>query len=138
MTDNTPDEGPQHLAASKRAIFSNGPVLSPGSYEKLKWFTLIFLPAFSGLYFGFGAIWQLPYIEEVVGSIAVLGTFLGLLLGLSSRNFKTQGADGSINATIQGDQVVLSKIALPNIAPEELAKKKSITIQVNPSSKSSQ
>ena len=138
MTNNAPDEGPQHAAVTKSSIFSNGPVLSPGMYEKLKWFTLIFLPAISGLYFTLGAIWHLPYIEQIVGTIAVLGTFLGLLLGLSSRNFKTQGADGSINASIQGDQVILSRIALPNIAPEELAAKKSITIQVNPTGPSSQ
>jgi len=138
MTEiETPDEGPKHSRTAS-TIFSNGPVLSPALYEKFKWFTLIFLPAFSALYYSLGAIWGFPYVEQVVGTAAMVSVFLGTLLGISSRNFKTQGADGSINASVVGDNVVLSRIALPNITPEELAVKKSITIQVNPSSTSSQ
>lgn len=113
-------------------VKSTGPVLSAAWYERLKWFTLIFLPAFGTLYFGLSDIWDLPAAAQVLGTTVSLGTFLGLVLGISSTNFKKQGADGSINAIIQGDQVVLSRLALPNIAPEELAAKKSITIQVNP------
>lgn len=118
----------------RNTVLSTGPVLSAKWYARLKWFVLIFLPAFSSLYFGMSAIWmELPAAVEVVGSCALLATFLGLLLGLSNQNFNKQGADGSINANVQGDQVILSKLALPNISPEELATKKSITLQVNPS-----
>lgn len=111
---------------------STGLVLSPKVYEGLKWFVLIFLPAFSALYFGLSAIWNLPAAEQVVGTCAVLGTFIGVLVGVSNRNFQRQGADGSLNAVVEGDQVVLSRLALPHITPEQLASKKSITIQVNP------
>lgn len=137
MTDqNINEDGPKHEAV---AVPSTGLILSAKWYERFKWFVLIFLPAFSALYFGLSAIWpSLPYPTEVVGTAALLATFLGLLLGLSSQNFNKQGADGSINALIRGDQVVLSRITLPNIAPEELAMKKSITIQVNPKSGLSQ
>ena len=129
MTDiTTPDEGPKHSSEVK-----TGPILSPRLYEALKWFTLVFLPAFSALYFGLSAILDLPAGEQVVGTCALVSLFLGSLLGISSHNFKAQGADGSINANIVGSDVVLSRIALPNITPEELATKKSITIQVNPS-----
>lgn len=139
MSDtNTPDEGPKHSNEAS-TVLSSGPVLSAVLYERIKWFALIFLPAFSGLYFGLASIWeQLPAAEQVVGTAALLGTFLGLLLGLSSQNFKKQGSDGSINANVQGDQVILSRLALPNITPEQLAHKKSITIQVNPSGGASQ
>jgi hypothetical protein len=139
MSDqNYPDDGPRHSASSASAVTS-GVVLSDKWYARLKWFTLIFLPAFSGLYFSLAAVWeQLPAAEQVVGTSAIFATFLGLLLGVSSQNFNKQGADGSINAQVKGDQVVLSRISLPNIAPEELAKKKSITIQVNPTSGLSQ
>ena len=138
MTDqNYPEEGPRH--AEESVSTSTGVLLSSKWYARFKWFTLIFLPGFSGLYFGLAAVWpELPAAEQVVGTSALIATFLGLLLGASSSTFNKQGADGSINAQVQGDQVVLSRISLPNIAPEELAKKKSITIQVNPTTGLSQ
>jgi len=116
-----------------------GLVLSSKWYNNLKWLVLIFIPALSALYFGLSAVFPgLPGGTQVVGTLALLATFLGLILGLSSQNFAKQGSDGSINAVIDGDQVVLSNFALPNIAPEELAAKKSVTIQVNPTSSVSQ
>lgn len=125
------DTAPKH--AEESVTTSTGLVLSSAWYARLKWLVLIFIPAFSSLYFSLGAVIPgLPASGQVVGVLALLATFLGLLLGLSSTNFAKQGADGSINAQIQGDQVVLSNFALPNIAPEELAAKKSVTIQVNP------
>lgn len=111
---------------------ATGFVLSPKVYELAKWFVLIFLPAFSALYFGLSAIWNLPATEQVVGTCAVVALFLGSILGISNRNFQRQGADGQINAVVEGDEVVLSRLALPHITPEQLAAKKSITIQVNP------
>ena len=110
-----------------------GLVLSDAWYNRLKWFVLIFLPAFSSFYFGLSRIWTvLPFVNEVVASAALLATFLGLLLGISNNNFLKQGADGSLGAVIKGDQVILSDLKLPNITPEELATRKSVTIQINP------
>jgi len=126
--DNLENNAPEEESSSSR------PVLSPAWYNRLKWFTLIFLPAFSALYFGLGSIWALPATEQVVGTCAVLATFLGALIGISNRNFQKEGADGSINARIEGNTVLLSDLRLPSIAPEELAAKKSVTIQVNPDS----
>lgn len=109
-----------------------GPILSATWYNRLKWFTLIFLPAFSALYFGLGAVWNFPAGEQVVGTCAVLAVFLGTVLGISGRNYTRAGADGSIDANIVGDNVVLGNLVLPDISAEELAAKKRITIQVNP------
>ena len=138
MSGQIHNEGGRHVGEAK-VVLSTGLILSTKWYERLKWFVLVFLPAFSALYFGLSAVWDnLPAAEQVVGTSAILATFLGLVLGLSNQNFKKQGSDGSINAQIQGDQVVLSRISLPNIAPEELAARKSITIQVNPTNGLSQ
>lgn len=135
MTDQNVDGRQVGVAQTPSA----GPVLSAAWYEFLKWFTLIFLPAFSALYFGLAAIWvELPAAEQVVGTSAILATFLGLILGRSSQNFNKQGADGAIYAQVDGDQVILSRLALPNITPEELATKSSITIRVNPNTGASQ
>lgn len=65
--------------------------LSNKAYDVLKWITIIVLPAISALYFGLAQIWGFPYAEQVVGTIAVICTFLGTLLGISSANYKREG-----------------------------------------------
>ena len=64
-----------------------GKFLSNNMYDTLKWIAQIFLPAVGGLYFGLSDLWNLPKALEVVGTIALVDTFLGLLLGLSARQF---------------------------------------------------
>jgi hypothetical protein len=68
----------------------NGFVLKGAVYDVLKWIALVLLPGLAALYFGLGQIWNFPAVEQVVGSITVLDTFLGLLLGRSSRNYTVQ------------------------------------------------
>ena len=56
-------------------------------YDILKWVALILLPAVGALYFGLSQIWGFPYGEEIVGTLAVIDTFLGALLGISTMNY---------------------------------------------------
>lgn len=53
-------------------------------YDVLKWIALVALPALGALYFGLSKIWGFPYGEEIVGTISVIDTFLGALLGIST------------------------------------------------------
>ena len=53
-------------------------------YDVLKWIALVALPALGSLYFGLSKIWGFPYGEEIVGTITVVDTFLGALLGIST------------------------------------------------------
>ena len=62
-------------------------VLNNKVYDILKWIALIVLPAIGALYFGLAKIWGLPYGEEIVGTITVIDTFLGALLGVSTNNY---------------------------------------------------
>lgn len=59
-------------------------------YDVLKWVVLIFLPASGALYFGLSKIWNFPFAEEVVGTIAVLTTFLGTVLQISSHEYNKE------------------------------------------------
>ena len=43
---------------------------------------------YGALYFGLAKIWKLPYPEEIVGTITVIDTFLGCLLGISTMNYE--------------------------------------------------
>lgn len=58
--------------------------MSNRTYDVLKQIALIYLPAIGALYFGLARIWALPYAEEIVGTISVIDTFLGAILGIST------------------------------------------------------
>lgn len=77
---------------------TNSPLLKNKHYDLLKWLSLIVLPAVGTLYFGLSGIWDLPYGEQVVGTIVVLVTFLGVLLGVSSKTYAEETV-GNIEIT---------------------------------------
>ena len=62
-------------------------MLKNKTYDTLKWITTILLPACGTLYFALSGIWGFPYAEEIIGTIAALTTFLGVLLGISSYQY---------------------------------------------------
>ena len=57
------------------------------TYDFLKWVAQFLLPAAGTLYFALASIWNLPYGEQVVGTITAVDTFLGVLLGISSNTY---------------------------------------------------
>ena len=56
-------------------------------YDVLKWVAMYLLPALGTLYFALSGIWDLPYGEQVVGTITAVDTFLGVLLGISTSQY---------------------------------------------------
>ena len=58
--------------------------MSNKTYDVLKFIAMIVLPALGALYFGLARIWGLPYGEQIIGTITVVDTFLGALLGIST------------------------------------------------------
>lgn len=56
-------------------------------YDVLKYVAQIVLPALGTLYFALAGLWNFPYVEQVVGTISAVDTFLGVLLGISSNNY---------------------------------------------------
>lgn len=71
--------------------------MSNKTYDILKFVAQIVLPAVGALYFGLSKYWNLPYPEEIVGTITCVDTFLGALLGISSVEYykKEQAKIGS-------------------------------------------
>lgn len=63
-------------------------ILSDKVYNILKWVALVLLPALGALYFGLAGIWGFPYGEQIVGTITVIDTFLGVILGISTVQYK--------------------------------------------------
>lgn len=62
--------------------------LSNKAYDILKFIAMVILPAIGTLYFGLARIWNLPYAEEIVGTITIIDTFLGTILGINSSQYK--------------------------------------------------
>lgn len=110
----------------------NGFIISNKLYSKLKWGIAIVLPAISTLYFTLGSIWGLPYVSEVIGSIAALTTFLGIIVGVSSKSYYNSDAryDGSVNVYDTPHDTVLYSLDL-NQEPERIITKKEIVFRVN-------
>lgn len=65
--------------------------LNNKTYDILKWIAQYLLPAAGTLYFALAGIWDLPYGEQIVGTITAVDTFLGVLLGISTVNYKKEG-----------------------------------------------
>lgn len=61
--------------------------MSNKTYDVLKSIAQIFLPALGTLYFALASIWNLPYGEQVVGTISAVDAFLGALLGISTKKY---------------------------------------------------
>lgn len=62
-------------------------MLSNKVYDVLKWIAQLLLPALGALYFALSQIWGFPYGEEIVGTIAAVDTFLGVILGISTAQY---------------------------------------------------
>ena len=61
--------------------------MSNKTYDVLKYIAQIVLPALGTLYFALANIWNLPYGEQIVGTITAIDTFMGVLLKISSNNY---------------------------------------------------
>lgn len=71
-------------------------------YDVLKWIAQYALPAIATLVVAVAGIWQLPYGEEIAGSIMAVDTFLGVLLGISTAQYnktKNQSTDSESDST---------------------------------------
>lgn len=59
-------------------------------YDILKWVCLILLPALSTLYWSLSSIWGWPYTEQIIGTIAAVETFLGVIIGISTHTYNEE------------------------------------------------
>lgn len=95
-------------------------------YDFLKWVAQLLLPAFATLYFALSNIWGLPYGEQIVGTITAVDTFLGVILGISTKKYS---GDGTLKIDTSGNVKDIYRLDLgDNI--ENLAGKKKVTLLV--------
>ncbi len=75
-------------------------IMSSKTYEIVKWFVQIVLPACGALYSALAALWGFPYVEQIVGTISAVTVFLGALMKISSTNYYkdlgSEDTDGAV------------------------------------------
>ena len=67
--------------------------LKDETYDRLKWWAMYGLPTLGTFIFALGTIWNIPYVEQIVGTITAADTALAGLLVLSKKNYQEDDAD---------------------------------------------
>lgn len=88
---------PKHGALE--ALNDQKPMLSNQTYDTLKRFVTLGLPAFGVLYVTVAALWGLPNPEAVASTCLAVATFCGVLLNIAGRSYEKSDDmyDGVIN-----------------------------------------
>lgn len=104
--------------------------LSNPLYDQLKRATTVLLPGVGALYFALAQIWGLPAAEEVVGTIAAVNVFLGLVVNVSSKSYDNsdQKFDGVAHLSNQDGRAYIGLEM--HEGPEAIADKKEVILKV--------
>lgn len=111
-------------------------MLTDSFYSFGKKLVQVYIPAVSTLYFTLGNIWRFPAIENVVGSFAAIATFLGVCLGLSSKQYDASEAafDGKLVVGISPESGRKLYSLEVEGDPEDIEQKSSVSFKVTPHS----
>ena len=61
--------------------------LKDSTYDFLKWFALIAIPATATLWLTIGKVWNFPYLTEIGATISAIGLFIAALIGVSTKTY---------------------------------------------------
>lgn len=107
-------------------------MLSGSTYDNLKRCVMVLFPAFSAVYLGLDGIWNLPAEDKVVGTVAVITTFLGVILSISSRRYQNSDArfDGIAVPVFDPGGIRQVSLELKNDPETMLATRDELTFKV--------
>lgn len=97
-------------------------------YDSLNATVKIVLPAVGTLYFTIASVWGLPYGEQVVGSIAGITTFLGVVLSIAKKAWSAD-MDGSLIVDETDPEKDVFSLEV-NKTFEDLAASKTVSLKV--------
>jgi hypothetical protein len=107
------------------------PLLSDTTYNRLKELNTKVIPAAGALYYGLAVLWDFPKAEEVVGTLAVVATFIAIVLVWANKRYDASGAgiDGTVDVQdIDGRKTVVMDITTE---PEDMINQKQVNLKVN-------
>lgn len=113
------------------------PLLGDSAYNRLKQSTTVLIPAVGALYFALAQIWGLPRAEEVVGSLAALNTFLGVVLGISTRSYNRSDTKYAGIIEVEETEDVKNLNIILNEAARPLENEPEVTFRVDNNGSSS-
>lgn len=61
--------------------------ISDKTYNFLKWFALVAVPAFEAFWLTVGKVWGFPYLTEIGTTIAAVGLLIAALIGVSTKTY---------------------------------------------------
>lgn len=105
-------------------------ILPSRVYDALKWVSIILMPAISTAYLGLAEVWNLYDPSRVVATIAVIATFLGVVLGISQVQYNKAGFqfDGDMVVENSEDRTLYRLVMKDDV--ENLGNKKSVSFKV--------
>ena len=76
--------------------------MSNQTFDALKLIAMVILPTLGTLYFALAVIWGFGFGEQVVGTITAIDAALGVILGLSTREYnKTSSAPYEVGEMVK-------------------------------------
>lgn len=107
------------------------PMLSDNAYNVVKKSATIIFPALSALYIAIAQIWNFDHVEQVVGTLTAVNTFLGVVIQLSKKSYYASSAPyvGEIKVQNVGEKKVFSLVVDGD--PEELETMNSANFKVS-------
>ena len=107
-------------------------LFNQGVYEFLKRFVQVVLPALGLLYFTLAQFWDLPHVDAVMGTLTAVATFLGVCLGISTREYKNTELKYDGVVVIESDEERgTSTLNLSNVSQAALESKDEILLKIN-------
>ena len=61
--------------------------ISDKTYDFLKWFALVAVPAIEAFWLTVGKVWGFPYLTEIGTTIAAVGLLIAALIGISTKTY---------------------------------------------------
>lgn len=107
-------------------------MLNDKVYNVLKPIATTVLPGLGALYFTLAQIWGLPNAEEVVGTIAAVNVFLGLLINVTSVQYNRSDKkyDGAIDVEEGAAGQKMFTLDLGEMSPYDLENKNEVLFRI--------
>ena len=102
-------------------------------YDILKQIAMIWLPALGVFYITIAAIWHIPKVEAVSGTILAVDTLLGGLLGISSSVYNNSDAKYDGTLRVEPNEDGGQNIRLFNVPPYALNNKSEVRFKIDDS-----
>lgn len=104
-------------------------LLSGKVYDVMKAVAQVWLPAAGALYFALAQVWGLPSAEQVSGTVLAVDTFLGVILGLSSKTYNAGPKYAADLEIFEGEEGG-SNLRINNVDLQAFIGKKDVTFRI--------